>query len=223
MRDGSMRNWMSAFAGLALSAPLCASELTVRVNDQHGAPVPDAIVTLTPRLGTEIAASLVHPPARVHVIDQKDETFIPYLEVFRAGDSVVFRNSDRTRHHVYSFAPVRPFEFMLLPGESSQPLQLDKPGVIAVGCNIHDQMITYLFVSDAALIARAEKDGRAYLASAPPGSYDVRAWHPLLRPGEPDNAQTLTITTTGGGKALAFALQLLPDPRRKADPERVSY
>ena len=41
------------------------------------------------------------------IIDQRDETFIPYVEIFRPGDQVVFRNSDRTRHHVYSFAPAK--------------------------------------------------------------------------------------------------------------------
>lgn len=80
--------------------------------------------------------------------------FMPYIEVFRPGDEVVFRNSDRTRHHVYSFSPNRTFEFVLAPGQSLARMKLDKSGVITVGCNIHDQMATYLYVSDAPWIAR---------------------------------------------------------------------
>jgi plastocyanin len=219
---GRVRGWVAVVAGLAWGLPLCAAELDVRVADQRGTPVADAVVTLTPRAGSEMTTA-PRPPARTHFIDQKDETFVPYLEVFRPGDSVVFRNSDRTRHHVYSFAPARQFEFMLAPGESSQPLQLDKPGVIATGCNIHDQMITYLYVTDAAVVARSDKTGRVHIGDLAPGAYDVRAWQPLLRPGSADNLQLLTIADKGDSRLLVFALPLLPDPRAKRDRERVSY
>jgi plastocyanin len=221
-----MRYWIfsliASLPALAVMPPLSAAEVSVRITDQRGAPVADAIVTLTARGGAEVAPP-ARRPARAHVIDQKDETFLPYLEVFRTGDTVVFRNSDRTRHHVYSFAAARQFEFVLMPGESSQPLLLDKPGVVAVGCNIHDQMITYLYVSDAPFVARSGEDGHARIGDLPPGTFDVRAWQPLLRPGGPDNAQTVTMQTDGDAKTLAFALHLMPDPRMKADRERVGY
>ncbi len=220
---GRVRGWVVVFAGWAWGLPLCAAELDVRVADQRGAPVADAVVTLTPRAGSEATTSPPRPAARVHFIDQKDETFVPYLEVFRPGDSVVFRNSDRTRHHVYSFAPARQFEFMLAPGESSQPLQLDKPGVIAAGCNIHDQMITYLYVTDAPVVAQSDKAGRVHIGDLAPGSYDVRAWQPLQRPGSADNLQLLTIADRTDRQELTFTLPLLPDPRAKRDRERVSY
>jgi len=90
--------------------------------------------------------------------DQKNLMFMPYIEVFRPGDEVVFRNSDRTRHHVYSFSSNRTFEFVLAPGQSSARMKLDKSGVIAGGCNIHDQMATYLYVSDAPWIARTARE-----------------------------------------------------------------
>ncbi len=174
---------------------------------------------LAPRFPTHWSTSC----RALHIIDQKNETFVPYIEVFRPGDSVVFRNSDRTRHHVYSFAPVRQFEFMLSPGQSSTPMQLDNPGTIAVGCNIHDQMITYLYISAAPITARSGNDGRAHIDNIPPGAFDVRAWHPLLRPTAPDNTAPLTIADAAESKDLAFSLSLLPDPRTTLDRERVSY
>jgi plastocyanin len=198
--------------------PVCAAGFDMFVKDARGAPIPDAVVTAVPRAGLTQSA----PPPTTHVIDQKDETFIPYIEVFRPGDEVVFHNSDHTRHHAYSFAPARQFEFVLAPGESSKPLQLNQPGVIAVGCNIHDQMITYFYVTDAAFIARSGADGRAHMDLAD-GSYDVRVWHPRQRPGSPDNVQPVSIAGEATPKNLSFALALLPDPRVAPDRERTAY
>jgi hypothetical protein len=136
---------------------------------------------------------------------------------------VVFHNSDNTRHHAYSFAPARQFEFVLAPGESSAPLQLDKLGVIAVGCNIHDHMITYLYVTDAPHVAHSGGDGIAQLSNLPKGDYAARVWHPLLRPGIGVDVQRLTINEATELKDLEFTLSLLPDPRLPPDRERSGY
>ncbi|HEY2394625.1 MAG TPA: methylamine utilization protein [Rudaea sp.] len=197
-----------------------ARELDVRVADARGAPVPDAVVTAVPRANYTSLPAV--PSPKTHIIDQKNETFIPYIEVFRPGDSVVFHNSDHTRHHVYSFAPARQFEFVLAPGESSTPLPLTQSGVIAVGCNIHDQMITYFYVTEAPFVARSDGDGRARI-DLPPGSFDVRVWHPRQRPGSPDNAQAFTAAADAAPAGLAYTLTLLPDQRDAHDPERSGY
>lgn len=197
-----------------------AGELDVRVTDARGAPVPEAVVTAVPRANYTSLPAV--PPPKTHVIDQKNETFIPYIEVFRPGDSVVFHNSDHTRHHVYSFAPARQFEFVLAPGESSTPLPLGQAGVIAVGCNIHDQMITYFYVTDAPFVARSGDDGRARIG-LPAGTFDVRVWHPRQRPGSPDNVQAFTTTADAAPAGLAYALTLLPDQRGAPDRERSGY
>ena len=70
-----------------------------------GHPVPSAVVTL-PRGAQRVDRRDAIAPV-VHVIDQKNLMFVPYVQVFRPGDAVVFRNSDRTRHHVYSFSPAK--------------------------------------------------------------------------------------------------------------------
>jgi hypothetical protein len=198
-----------------------AADFAVRVTDARGAPVADAVITAVPRANPAISAA-PPPPSKTHVIDQTNETFVPYLEVFRPGDKVVFHNSDHTRHHAYSFAPARQFEFVLAPGESSSPLQLNQIGVIAVGCNIHDRMITYFYVTDAPFTARSGSDGRAHL-DLPAGSYDVRVWHPRQRPGAPDNAQAVVSTERATPSDVAFTVSLLPDQRSAPDRERSSY
>jgi hypothetical protein len=145
-------------------------------------------------------------------IDQKNLAFVPSLEVFRPGDEVVFRNSDATRHHVYSFSPAAKFEFVLAPRESSPPLKLERTGVVAVGCNIHDSMIAWLYVSDAPWIVRTGADGRARFDGLPPGDYEVRAWQPRLKPGRGEPLQAVAVAA-GRAAPLSFVLSLLPPPR----------
>ena len=113
---------------LAVAARAPASELVIVIDDGHGNPAADAVVTLS-KSGVPGAQ---HAPV-TKIIDQRDETFIPYVEIFRPGDQVVFRNSDRTRHHVYSFSAAKSFEFVIAPGDSSPPVTLDRAGEISVG------------------------------------------------------------------------------------------
>ena len=204
---------------LLMAAPAAAADLVVHVTDGKGHAVPDAVVTLLPRDSTSVTPRRRAPMVRV--IDQKDLMFLPYIEVFRPGDAVVFRNSDRTRHHVYSFSQAKAFEFVLAPGQSSPPLTLDKPGVVAVGCNIHDQMAAYLVVTDAPAVARSGSDGGATFSGLAPGTYDVRAWHPRQRPGR--NATATVDVTAGTAIAASLTLSLLPDPRRQMDREHMQY
>jgi plastocyanin len=213
--------WHSGAVVLFVLAPnLGAAELTVRVTTARAAAVADAVVTITPGPGT--SSPVTRPAAQTRIIDQKNETFVPYVEIFRPGDSIVFHNADHTRHHVYSFAPARQFEFVLTSGESSAPLQLAHAGVVAVGCNIHDQMI-YAYISDAPWVARSGADGRVVFDTLPAGDFDVRVWHPQLRPGQPDPVQALHIAASSDAKDLTFSLSLLPDPRTPADRERAGY
>src|SRR5262245_11959946 len=111
---------------LVAASCAAAGELTVHLDDGRGHAASDAVVTLR-RDGN--APTPVQAPM-TKIIDQRDETFIPYVEIFRPGDEVVFRNSDRTRHHVYSFAPAKSFEFVIAPGASSTPVTLDHTGEI---------------------------------------------------------------------------------------------
>jgi plastocyanin len=193
---------------LMSAARAAAGDLTVQIDDGHGQPAGDAVVTLR-------SDNAQHAEARAPVtkiIDQRDETFIPYVEIFRPGDSVVFRNSDTTRHHVYSFAAAKTFEFVIAPGDSAPPVTLDRVGEIPVGCNIHDQMITHLYVSDAPWIARTKADGRAAFDGLSPGTYTVEVWHPQLRPGRP--GPTRTVTIDAAQSSVSLTVSLLPDPRQ---------
>ncbi len=211
---------LGSFLVLAAAAA-SANQLDVRVTDRHGAAVTDVVVSVVPQAGQ--AAPALHGQAPVsRTIDQVALQFVPYLQVLRPGDKIIFRNSDKTRHHVYSFSPVKAFQFMLVPGQSSPALELDKPGVIAVGCNIHDRMIAYLFVSDAPWVVRAGADGRAVVRDLPAGSYSVRVWQPRLR-GKGTVTQDLVFQGSSDTRALEFKVALSPDSRRQTDREHAGY
>jgi plastocyanin len=212
--------WLAAILLLPVSAG--AAELKVAVRDGHGHPVADAVVSVTD-VSARTTPQRAARPATTRIIDQKDLAFVPYLQIFRPGDSVVFRNSDRTRHHVYSFSATRQFEFVLAPGDSSSALRLDKLGVVAVGCNIHDQMVAYLVVSDAPWIGRSGDDGQVELTGLPPGDYRVDVWQPRLRPGQDGRSQSVRMLSASDSRTMTANLALLPDTRHRHDDPHSDY
>lgn len=204
----------AAFLSIAM-LPAAAATLKLQAADQAGKPLADAVAVLVP----ETPDSAPKPAPRDHIIDQKNETFLPLVEIAAAGDQVIFRNSDRTRHHVYTFSPLGQFEFVLKPNESSTPVKLQKPGVIPVGCNIHDFMINYLFVTDSRWAAKSDEKGAVTLTDVPPGNYTVKWWHPRQRPGAQPVAQTVTVSGDQASASAAIPV-MAPPPRDDTDRER---
>ena len=200
-------------AGLAPSLAT-AGEMRVQVADEHGKPVSDAVVRVLPADPTTTPEPNAAQPPRTRIVDQRNEQFIPYVEVFRPGDQVVFRNSDTTRHHVYSFSPAKTFEMVVNPGQSTPPLALNRAGIVAVGCNIHDHMRTWLYVSPDTHILVTGATGVAQFHGLPAGRYRVVVWHPQLRPRQPEVASDVTLATQADTASQAIRLSLLPDPRK---------
>jgi plastocyanin len=207
-------------ASLLACAAAHGAQIDIRVTDARGRPVADAVIELAAD-----GATAPPPPAsaQTRIVDQRAEQFIPYVEVFRPGDSVVFTNSDDTRHHVYSFSAAKRFEFVLAPGERSPPQRLERAGDIAVGCNIHDFMVTYLHVTAAPWVARTDARGEARIDGLPAATVQVSAWHPQLRPGKEPRSVRVVPGSAPASEAVRFVLDLMPDPRGERDPERSDY
>ena len=94
------------------------------------------------------------------------------------GTRVNFPNLDRTRHHVYSFSEPKPFELKLYVGTPQEPVLFDKPGIVALGCNIHDYMQAFIYVSDSPHARVTDSEGQASFTGLPAGNYRLRVWHP---------------------------------------------
>ena len=95
------------------------------------------------------------------------------------GAAVEFPNRDTTRHQAYSFSPAHPFNLDLFLRETPPPEYFDKPGVVVVGCNIHDSMQAFIIVSEAPYFAKTGDDGTVSF-DLPPGNHRLRIWHPKL-------------------------------------------
>jgi plastocyanin len=199
-----VRNFLVALAIAGAATPLAAAVVSVRVIDTSGHPVRDAVVTLYP---TGPAAR----PARAgghYVVAQQNLQFRPFLTVVPVGADVTFPNLDPTKHHVYSFSAAKKFELKLFAKDQSRTVHFDKAGVVALGCNIHDQMSAFIFVTDTAWTARTNAQGVAAFADAPNVSARVAVWHPYLRaPGGQVEEQL-----AASQRSASFQVRLRPPP-----------
>jgi plastocyanin len=182
-----------------------AAALHASVKDQHGKPVADTVVSamlLDPK-----NALRAKPPAVV--IDQVDKQFVAYVTPVYVGSSVKFPNSDNVRHQVYSFSAAKRFVLPLYAGTDAPPVLFDKPGVVVLGCNIHDWMIGYIYVSETPYFAKAGSAGTASLEDMPSGDYLVKIWHPRMDGTEEATSRRVTL---GAGTPVNLEWQLTLKP-----------
>jgi plastocyanin len=170
-----LRNFLVTAALLGLAAPIAAAPLAVRVVDASGHPVKDAVVTLYPSAGQRGPK-----PSGHYVVSQQNLQFHPFMTIVPVGADVSFPNLDPTKHHVYSFSAAKRFELKLFAKDQSRTVHFDKAGVVALGCNIHDQMSAFIVVTDSAWTARTNAQGLATF-DAPPGPVRLTLFHPYLR------------------------------------------
>jgi plastocyanin len=159
-----------------------AAELDIAIKDAQGHLLEDAIVTAMPLDPKNIPKQKLNKP----FVDQVDKEFIPHVMPVYVNSLVSFPNNDNIRHHVYSFSPAKKFELPLYSGTSAPPVLFDRPGIVILGCNIHDWMLGYIYVSETPYFVRSGRDGMGIIRDLPEGEYVVRVWHPLMI--EPENA-----------------------------------
>ena len=200
---------------LALGSGCAAAseQLHIAVQDASGAPVPSAVVYL---LG---AAPQKADKADDVIIDQQDSQFLPQISVIQTGTEVEFPNNDSVSHHVYSFARPNTFELPLYKGETRPRIRFDYPGIVTLGCNIHDSMLGYLVVVDTPYFGITDADGMLVIEKPVAGSYSSFVWSPRLDPREPLAMQTIMLARD----ELTTVLQLKVDRQlRSGKPESAS-
>lgn len=154
-----------------------------------GAPVRDAVVTLLPLQGGGTT------PTTPAVIDLFDKQFEPRVLPVTAGSSVTFKNLDGMGHQVYSFSAAKPFSLKLAPGESATLADLGKPGVVVLGCKIHNEMIGYLYVTDAPYYGKTDSNGYLRIGGIAPGSYRLGLWRAEVEQETRALERTVTLRT----------------------------
>lgn len=199
MRRFSLGLALSLAAGYAV-----AGDVTVDIRDGSGRPVRDAVVMIRPAGGIRATA-----PMKVSwpmVMAQRDIQFTPYVLVVPQGSTVSFPNKDKVRHHVYSFSAAKTFELKLYGKDESRTVLFDKPGAISLGCNIHDGMIAYVYVTDTPFAAKSGADGAATIQDAPAGASQLVVWHPALKSKAPAS-RALAVTAAAQRASIVLDLR----------------
>ena len=180
-----------------------AAEFTCTITSTKGEPVAEAVVSLVP---LDAAVPPVAPDAQVEIAQQAQE-FTAYVTVVQAGTKVVFPNRDSVQHHVYSLSKPKKFELPLYNPGQAESIVFEVPGLVTIGCNIHDWMISHLVIVPTPWFAKSDATG-AVKITAPAGRYRLDIWHPRGTLA----AKELTLTDSAPTKEVAV-LTLKPDRR----------
>ncbi len=199
----------TTFAEDALAPPAVGSVTGKVLFDGGKAPkgieIKDTIVFLEGK-SLEPAKRAKRDPAKGEadaVMDQVDITYDPHVLPVLAGDVVEFRNSDQILHNVHG-TPRRHDEFnRATSANTSFRLQLTKPEIFHIGCDIHSQMSAWVLVLRTPFHARAGKRGTYAIKDIPPGTYKLVAWHEKY--GKREISKELVIEA---GKAASVQIDL---------------
>ena len=151
-----------------------SSEFRVKVVDSSGEPLANTVIVL-PGLSS---ASINQSPA---IMDQIDKTFVPMVLAVEQGRSVSFPNSDNIRHHVYSFSAPKRFEIKLYANQPQAPIEFNEAGIVVLGCNIHDTMIGYIFVSQWQSFMVSDEEGDVVFDELSKHPSEILYWHPWIK------------------------------------------
>ena len=194
-----------------LSVTGVAADLHAVVRSDKGEPVRDAVVVAVP----EAPVAKPGRAPKLEQVEQIGEEFVPKVKAILVGSPVSFPNRDSVRHHVYSFSPPKRFDLPLYVGTPAKPVVFDKPGVVVLGCNIHDWMIGYIYVSESPYYATTGADGEVTISGIPAGDYTVRVWHPQLADVVEDTRRKLEANESAD---MLWRVALKPEVRIRRAP-----
>jgi plastocyanin len=103
--------------------------------------------------------------------------FVPRVVAVSRNSEVAFPNADPIFHNVFSVSPANRFDLGLYRSGSSKSRRFEEPGLVRVYCNIHPQMVGFVFVVDSDFAAVTGQDGAFRFENVPPGNWEVKAWH----------------------------------------------
>ena len=121
-------------------------------------------------------------PSEPVMLDQKGCHYTPHVFGVRVGQPLEIVNSDPTLHNIHATPKVNS-EFNT--GQPMQGMKTEhtfkaKEVMVPFKCDVHGWMNAYVAVMDHPYYAVTGNDGTFSLASLPPGTYTIEAWHEKL-------------------------------------------
>ncbi|UVO49353.1 methylamine utilization protein [Sphingomonas sp. SUN019] len=187
----TVRLFLLAATSVFYASAAFAAPVTIDVRGPDGKPIAGAVVAV------EAPGVATPPPRGAYSVEQRNIQFQPHVLIVPVGASVAFPNRDKVRHHVYSFSKPKKFDLKLYGREEARTVTFDKPGVVALGCNIHDSMSGFVFVVSTPFAAQTNTTGRVALQGVPAGAVTVRVWHPSIRAPGNTLVQALRVAPNG--------------------------
>jgi hypothetical protein len=177
-----------------------AATVTISARGADGKPLVNAVVMIdSPR---KPAGPIKFPwPS---VMAQRNIAFEPHVLIVPVNTSVSFPNFDKVRHHVYSFSKAKKFDLKLYGKDETRSVLFDQPGVVALGCNIHDVMSGFIMVVDTPYAMVTDGNGRVMIDGVPAGGVTVRLWHPSIR--APGNILSQSATVPANGLTTTYTV-----------------
>ncbi|RLJ71345.1 carboxypeptidase family protein [Hydrogenivirga caldilitoris] len=117
------------------------------------------------------------PKETVKLVQEKCE-FHPRVIAMGAGSTLEVVNNDTVKHEANG---VQDFETIFQLSQHKKGMvdrvELKKPGVVEVTCNIHGWMKAWAVVIDSPYYAVTDEKGSFKISGLPPGNYKLRLWH----------------------------------------------
>jgi hypothetical protein len=127
------------------------------------------------------------------VVNNKECVFEPRVQIGRHHAAVEAKNSDPVFHNTNlarvdignrsgnESGNVEMLANIALPRQGqSQTKKLEKSGIVAVNCNVHEWMQAWIYVSKHPYAAVTRADGTYEITGVPPGEYNAMVWHEEL-------------------------------------------
>lgn len=163
-------------------------------------------------------------PTAAVTLDQNGCHYKPHVLGVMAKQGITITNSDPTTHNIH-FTPTKNPDWNQSQPNGAAALTHTlnapevSPSLVAVKCNQHPWMKSYVGVLKHPFFAVTAEDGSFTIKGVPPGKYTVIAWHEGGAKGT-EKKMEVTVPASGSGKAdFSFgatamgqpsSLQLLP-------------
>lgn len=122
---------------------------------------------------------------RSALLDQKGCAYVPHVLAVRTRTGIRVRNSDRAEHNVRATIGGTTAFNLLQPAlqstEGKAELELRRPGIYTLACDIHPWMNGSIHAFETPYFAVTGPDGTFALDDVPEGTWTLVCWHEGMR------------------------------------------